>query len=251
MQRQDPLRKDQEGLVPQDPLRTVPPLQAGPAGQMGHEMLIGIPRRFHRAILDADFLRRRSANFAGKGRKAVTRQLIERLANEGTASWDSADDPLFWCLRAWGNIWTPPPPSSDVEPSQLDFAQLRVPGGFAPTTIVYRSMAAWACRLSAPELQVRALCLQIHRQVRAGETGKQYRFPLPKTCSWLRWLGIACERYFPIPDQELGTFNAHYDRWQEMGFRPDDAKFVFEALQEVFDPPRSGYLREKTSYGDC
>lgn len=235
MQTAEDIWKDvQEGLDPYT-VRAVSALPYESERPLDGASLAGIPQRFHRAILDADVLRRRSAHFGATGRKKVIRQILGRLASEGTPGWDPSQDPLFWCLRAWGDLGETAYPRFVVEPPIQHPAGSALQGRSAPSPFQYRAMAAWACRLYAPPGFLGAVLLQVC----GGLRGKgQYRssFPCPATCSWLRWASVALERNFSFPAEAMGTSAEHSDRWQDLGFRPDDARLLLSLHPSAIPP---------------
>lgn len=226
----NPPKDQKNGNSSPRPVRPVFALPSQQARPLRSEDLATIPQQFHRTILDADLLRRRSLDFGEQGRADLSSKLCARLTATGEPPTNAANDPLLWLLRAWRNIWTPPSaPSSIQSPDQqleLDTLYSRS----APSAIQYRVMAAWAYRRTAIQPEFGEICLQICNEVRTGGGTQHYPFPLQATHFGLYWLATARGLHVPVPNLEVGTTDQHCARWEKLGFRSYDAAALYKAL---------------------
>ena len=236
----------QERPDPRSAVRAMSELQAQQAGQVGRSLLARIPYRARRAILDADFLRRRLA-YAGKGgTPEIEEQLLRICAKIGNPEGKPEDDPIFWVLGIWRSFGPPPFTPVDVEPRVLRSNRKSLSRGLAPSPLAYATLAAWACRRSAPQPEVGPLCLQIRDEIRDRDRNRAFSFPLPETTAWLHWLGSALQRPIPWPHCEMGTSDTHRTRWEKVGLGPDDAGRILVALQAIRHPARPRHALQET-----
>ena len=217
-------------LATPSPVRTMPSLPLKPSRCLGSEDLAGIPKSHHRAVLDIDLLRHRAGGFGHRGATRIKNQVLARASAARITAGEQTTDPLFWCLRAWGNLRSTTLASDNLEPH---FQRQRIntlPAQLAPSPLQYRAMAAWACRHSAPEHELRQICQQICDKVRSRDGGRTYRFPCNTTRAWVHWAGTAFDFNCPLPSEALGTTALHRDRWQAMGFGPNNAEILLWLL---------------------
>ena len=203
---------------------------------------IGIPDIFHRPILDFDILRRRLNHTRAAGSQALSTQVLKCATSVGTQGRKPYQDPLFWMFGIWRLFRKAARPPASIQYAQELARQHALQTGNAPASYTHRSMAAWACRRSAPQHEIGEICRQICDQSGTGDNAKTYTFPRRQTSTWLTWLGTACNLYVPIPDQESGTTTHHSDRWQKLGTSHLDALLVLELLQ---DPQRTVARNDK------
>lgn len=246
-----PAPKKPKQKLSRNQMQAMSPLSPQYQGRMRDKHLVGIPERYHGAILDADLLRRRSYEIRGKGREKIIRQLLQVLASKREAEREPAGAALFWCFRAWFNIWQTAPARPDMEPRSQSPDSRTLHRAFTPHSTSYKALETWAYRCMPPQFEISEICREICNEVQRTGPGpaRNFSFPSPQTRSWLQWFSHSSGIALPIPDTQMGTRAFHRDRWEEMGLIPEDAWLLGMALQPFGHSPQSREFGPQSGMG--
>ena len=201
---------------------------------MGDENLTGVPSKYHRAILDANILRRKSFEATGKRREEIIQKLLKRLADEGNTRGEPATDPLFWCLRVWRNTSQAALSRSSLQSHSRLETRNALSRRVATSKIHYSCMAAWACGHLRPNPILRTLCSEIRDQVRRPFCPSTSCLLPKEATAWTFWASIACGKTIPIPGPKMDSFRNHRIRWEKNGFRQHHAEILSRFMQRTW-----------------
>lgn len=215
-------------------MQSVHELQNKPSRLASYAHAIGTPDQHVRAILDAHVLRRRLTYVGRKGRITSYENIYAIYARAGATAGQPDPGTLFWDARVWFHLRKATYSSSALESSALATLRRNVFAGFAPDAAQYRTLASWACRLCSPQRELLQICGEICNQFRVEgrwDDREPFKFPSAQTRSWLLWLSQSCQKDCEWPDERLGTFTSHRDRWLQLATGLSTAIRVVMALQ--------------------
>ena len=239
MQMSDNLRAWEARVRDNHPVQAMPQLPDQSQRLASYAVSLGTPKQHVWAILDADALRRRSHYLSPERRSEDVLKLLKKLAATGTSPGEPDPGPLFWCFGVREYFRKTAFPHPPVEPHSSRTSGNRIYSVTSPSSLQYRALASWACRLLPPDPCFRSLCVQVHNSLQSGETpggwgSGCYTFPSPEARSWVTWALQLRQVDGELPEPQQGTGADHFDRWTRLVSRSEEARRVVALLSQFW-----------------